>query len=248
VVTSLRFLNLSGLSFLSAGGLIFSFLLFLRLRDEQFRPGPEHPPLEWRKALKGMRAVMLPVAGLIFVRSFMMAALTVYLPTFLTEEGANLWLAGASLSILQGAGVAGAFLGGSLSDRLGRRVVLLASTLLVPLLMLVFLGWGGWIRFPLLIFLGFSLISMTPVIMALVQEQFPENRALANGLYMCLSFVIRSVVIILVGLLGDSLGLRRAFFIGALIMLSGIPLIILLPGDHRDRKVRKWFFRESSPA
>lgn len=40
----------------------------------------------------------------------------------------------------------------------------------------LFLVSGGWVRYPMLVGLGFSLFSYGPVGMALVQEQFPENR------------------------------------------------------------------------
>jgi FSR family fosmidomycin resistance protein-like MFS transporter len=156
--------------------------------------------------------------------------LTTYLPTFLSEEGADLWIAGASLTVLEGAGVVGALTGGSISDRLGRRWVLLASMLATPLLMFVFLAVKGWLQFPLLLALGFTSLSVTPVMMALAQESLPENRALANGAYMALSFVLRSGVIVVLGALGDLFGLRWAFGASAVIALLGLPLVLALPG------------------
>jgi len=71
------------------------------------------------------------------------ASLTTYLPTFLSEEGATLWFAGASLSVLEAAGVVGTLLGGSLSDRLGRRQVLAISLLTTLLLVFAFLSAEG---------------------------------------------------------------------------------------------------------
>ena len=96
--------------------------------------------------------------------------------------------------------------------------------------MFVFLAVSGWAQFPLLLVLGFTALSVTPVIMALVQESFPENRALANGVYMALSFVLRSVVVVVLGALGDLFGLRVAFSASAIIALLGLPLIFVLPG------------------
>jgi FSR family fosmidomycin resistance protein-like MFS transporter len=167
--------------------------------------------------------------GIIIVRLFMVSALTTYLPTFLTEEGAGLFFAGASLSILEGAGVIGALLGGSLSDRLGRRAVLLGSMLATPLLMFAFLAVDGWLHVPVLLLLGLSTLSVGPVIMALVQESLPENRALANGVYMALSFVLRSGVVVVIGAIGDLLSLRTAFTVSAVAPLLGLPLILFLP-------------------
>ena len=118
-----------------------------------------------------------------------------------------------------------------LSDRLGRRRVLAASALTTPALLLAFLRADGWSRFPVLVLLGLSLLSITPVIMALVQESFPEYRALANGMYMAASFATASVGVVIVGLMSDLMGMRPAFAASALIMLLAVPILALLPGQ-----------------
>jgi FSR family fosmidomycin resistance protein-like MFS transporter len=229
IVSAIQLLTLRGTPWLMIAGLVTSGLLYLRLGNL-----PEHVPdagqgLPWRQALRRMRPLLIPLAGIIIARSFMVSALTTYLPTFMSEEGANLLIAGASLSILEAAGVVGALSGGAVSDRVGRRWVLLASMVTTPLLMFVFLAVKGWMQFPLLLILGFASLSVTPVIMALVQESFPENRALANGVYMALGFVLRSGVTVVMGAMGDLFGLRWAFTASAFVTLLGIPLIFVLP-------------------
>jgi FSR family fosmidomycin resistance protein-like MFS transporter len=95
--------------------------------------------------------------------------------------------------------------------------------------MFLFLAAAGWGQLPVIICLGLLVISTTPVMMALVQESFPENRALANGTYMSMSFLIRSGVVILLGALSDRYGLRQMYAASAVIMMAGIPLLFLLP-------------------
>ncbi len=93
-----------------------------------------------------MRGFFLPLTGVVIARASMMAAFTTFLPVFLREEGASLWWAGASLSVLEAAGVFGALMGGSASDVLGRKKVVAASLLVTPMLMVGFVlvsGWGG---------------------------------------------------------------------------------------------------------
>jgi FSR family fosmidomycin resistance protein-like MFS transporter len=221
--------DLSHTPWLMIGGWLTSLLLFVRLRNVEGRPPRSAQAVPWRQVLRIMAPLLIPLTGIILVRSFMSSALTTYLPTFLAEEGAELWLAGISLSVLEAAGVVGALLGGSLSDRFGRRVVLFISLLVTPLLMLLFLAVSGWLRFPLLLALGVTALSVTPVIMALVQERCPENRALANGTYMSLSFVIRSGVVVIVGAMADLWGMRLSFMACAFITLLGLPFLLLLP-------------------
>ncbi len=229
VVTAVVHLTLRGTPWLMIGGLLASIVFYLRLRNVPARPQEVQEGFPWRLALRRMRPVLMPLAGVILLRAFLHGALTIYLPTFLTEEGSGLWFAGASLTVVQAAGTVGALLGGSVSDRLGRRLILAISLIMAPLFMVLFLSVQGWARFSVLLALGFFVICTTPVMMAMVQESFPENRALANGTYMSLSFVIRSGAIVMMGVLGDTFGLRNAFVFSAVIMPLGLPLILLLP-------------------
>jgi FSR family fosmidomycin resistance protein-like MFS transporter len=72
--------------------------------------------------------------------------------------------------------------------------------------------------------------------MALVQESYPDNRALANGIYMAMAFLIRSAVVVALGGIGDKYGLRQGSIISGVLMLLGTPLILLLP---RKRSLHK---------
>jgi FSR family fosmidomycin resistance protein-like MFS transporter len=218
---------------LMSAGWLTSLVLFLRLKDIDSRAPNVTDGRPWRQALQAMTPLLIPLSGIVVVRAFMNTALTVYLPTFLVDEGSELWLAGISLSVLEAAGIVGALLGGSLSDRLGRKRILFVSLATTPILMLLFLVTSGWLRFPLLLAMGLMALSVTPVVMALVQESYPENRALANGVYMSLNFVIRSGVVVIVGAMGDLWGMRLAFLICALITIGGLPFIRWLPRRQR---------------
>lgn len=158
-----------------------------------------------------------------------MMSVTTFLPVFLTDEGTNLWLAGAALSIVEGAGVLGAFAGGWISDRVGRRAVLAFGHLAAPLALLAFLAADGWVRIALLPVIGVTMLAIPPVLMAIVQEQFPDTRALANGTFLSMNFAIRSVAAIAFGAFGDAFGLSTAMLIAAFAMFGGLPLIWLLP-------------------
>jgi FSR family fosmidomycin resistance protein-like MFS transporter len=229
IVSAIGAFTLRGVPWLAIGGIVTSLLLERALRRVPRRTprAGGGPPLG--QVLGRMRPVLLPVAAVVTVRSCMIASVTIFLPTFLTEQGASLWLAGAALSMLEGAGVVGALAGGWLSDRWGRRSVLLVSLSLAPLCLFGFLAVGGWARLPLILALGATLLSIGPVIMAVMQESFPENRALANGLFQSLSFLIRSLAVIAVGLVGDLFDLRLAFAASGALMLLGLPLVRWLP-------------------
>ena len=161
----------------------------------------------------------------------MLTSLTTYLPTYMKMQGASLVISGAALSILELAGVVGALTGGTLSDRLGRKLTLLGATILSISLMFVFLNVEGWVLLPVLLCLGFTALSTAPVFMAMVQDHMPNNRAVGNGLFMFTTFLVRPIAMVAIGMMGDYIGLDKGFFWSAMISLLAIPAILALPSS-----------------
>jgi FSR family fosmidomycin resistance protein-like MFS transporter len=65
--------------------------------------------------------------------------------------------------------------------------------------------------------------------LALVQEHAKSSPAAANGFFMMVSFMARSAIVVVVGFIGDLIGLRATYFISAIIGLLAIPFILMLP-------------------
>jgi FSR family fosmidomycin resistance protein-like MFS transporter len=206
-----------------------SAILFWRLRDI---PISARKKGSLQSILPKLRTLFLPLLIISFFRMFMVVCMTTYLPTYMNLNGATLLLAGASLSILELAGFAGALSGGTLSDRLGRKPLLMVVTILAPLLMIAFLNVSGWLLVPVLLSYGFVSISAGPVFLALIQDNFPENRAVSNGLYISMNFLLRSLAMILVGMAGDAFGLQAAFMGSAALSLAGLVGIFMLPSQQ----------------
>lgn len=233
LVSALAAIGMAGLPWLAVGGVGASVLLAIGMRGMAPEPRTKARSADAGREWRAMRGFFLPLTGVVISRASMMAAFTTFLPVFLHEEGASLWQAGASLSVLEAAGVVGALMGGSASDAIGRKKVVAASLLVTPVLMVGFVYCTGWGRLPLLLGLGFAGLMATPVIMAWVQEGFPENRALANGTYMALNFVARAVAVVLVGALADVVGMRQAFITCAVLGLVGMPFVLRLSTKPR---------------
>ncbi len=183
-------------------------------------------------------ATMWPVAKKVYpvlawimgTKALVAVAITTYLPIFMADElQVSVWLAAASLTILEAAGVAGALLTGTLSDKLGRERILLFVLSVSPILLLLLLYGPSWTPVILLVGLGLTAISVTPVIMAIVQDQFPDHRAMANGIWMAMNFLLRAAAIFVVGRLADSNGLTFAFTVAAIVGLFAVPAVFFLP-------------------
>jgi FSR family fosmidomycin resistance protein-like MFS transporter len=206
-----------------------SAILFWRFRDV---PISARRNGSMQSIIPKLRILFVPLFFILFSRMFMLVCMTTYLPTYMNLNGASLLLSGASLSILELAGFAGALSGGTISDRLGRKPLLMGITILSPLLMITFVNVSGWLLVPVLLSYGFVSISAGPVFLALIQDNFPENRAVSNGLYISMNFLLRSLVMILVGIAGDAIGLPTAFLGSAVFSLFGMFGIFMLPDEN----------------
>ncbi len=219
--------TLSGIYRTAILGWAASAVLYLRLRQV---PARLENPGNLRDVLPILVPLFLPLALINLFNDFLLACLTTFLPTYMQMQGANLMAAGGALSILSLAGAIGALSSGTVSDRLGRKKVLLIATVLSVILMLVFLRVQSWLLVPILLLLGFTSLSTTPVMLAMVQENLPNNRAVGNGLYMFVAFLVRPITVIGIGAMGDRWGLQTAFFWGTLVSLLSLPAILALPG------------------
>jgi FSR family fosmidomycin resistance protein-like MFS transporter len=186
-----------------------------------------------RKTWREMRFVLLPLSAILAARGFMYASMTAFLPTFMKAQTGDLWLGGISLTLFEFSGVIGVLTAGSISDHFGRRKVLFVSLVGAPLSLFLFAALGGWMRYVALLFTGFTILSTTPVMLALVQEHAKGSPSAANGLFMMVSFIARSAIVVLVGVLGDHLGLRATYFISSFLGLLGIPFALMLPEKRK---------------
>ncbi len=209
-------------------GILASIILFFRFKD--YTPAQHHREKprqgEVKIILREHGLFFAALAGFLMFNSVMKMALTLFLPVYLTEKGASLWYAGISLSVLQGFGVAGTFLAGSLSDRIGRKQTLLISSIGTVL----FMGLFSYINSIIFLsFLGFFLFASGPVLLTIVQDTDTRMPTFMNGIYMSINFGVGSLMALVIGFMGDTIGLAQSYIISSAIGIGLIPLALLLP-------------------
>ena len=228
-VAGVSLLGLEGFYPVMVFGLVSSGWLYLKLRDAPVNTVHTKRNLSALQTWRKLRFILWPLAAILVSRGFMHASMTAFLPTYINQETGNLWLAGMALTLFEVAGVAGVLTAGSMSDLFGRRKTLLVSLVGAPICLFVFTITDGWFRIAALLVTGFTLLSTTPVMLALVQEHARHSPAAANGLFMMISFIARSAVVVVVGFIADRIGLQAAYLISAAMGLIGIPFIFQLP-------------------
>ena len=230
VVVAIGFLTLRGLPWLMTLGMLVSVILYIRLKNvSTVRNTQSQPGLPVREALSQLRVLMLPIMAILFITAFLNANIVNYLPTFMSREGNSFAVAGISLTIVELGATVGVFLMGLFSDRLGHRNIILWGTLASCAFALGFLMVSGWLQMVMLVGVGATAFVANPAFLAIIQSRFTLNRSLANGVYMSSSFVLRSIVVVIVGVLADRFGMRPVFMGSSLAVLLAIPVIFLLP-------------------
>jgi FSR family fosmidomycin resistance protein-like MFS transporter len=196
------------------------------------------PPGDIRAAFGRHRRVLLVLVFAVVFQAAGIVGFVTFHPTVATDRGQSLVEAGFGLALFQAGGAGGSLLGGWLSDRIGRRGVLLASSVLgVPTLIAAILAGAHPVHLPLLALAGALLMASGSVQMVTIQELLPENRSLAAGVMFFVGIGAASLASIAVGVLGDALGLEQAVLLGAAAGLLAVPFILLLP-DGRRRQQR----------
>lgn len=230
VVATISLLTLRGLPWLMTLGMLASVILFFKLRNVTTVRHAQTTGLPVRETIGQMRSLMLPIMAVIVITGFLQANIVNYLPTFMSREGAEFALAGASLAVVQLGGTLGVLLMGLFSDRIGQRRVALFGTLASVGFSMGFLFTQGWVQLVMLAGTGFSGFMANPAFLSMIQARFTRNRSLANGIYMSASFILRSLVVVTVGVLADRFGMRAVFIGSSAAALLALPIIYwLLP-------------------
>jgi len=213
-VAAVSFLGPDHFYMVLAGAVCTSVLLYFTLEKED-----EKTSIRRNGSLKSsymeIRHVLLPIAGILAARSFMHAAMGVFLTVYVEKNTGSLWMGGAALALYEAFGVAGVLSAGTLSDWLGRQRVMFWVLIAAPIAITGFVFTTGTWQIVCLVITGFTVLATTPVMLAVIQENATANPSAANGLFMMVSFAVRSLAVFLCGVFGDLFGLENMFLISA---------------------------------
>lgn len=182
---------------------------------------------------------VLRLIGLLAVIAAVMQVVTgginTFLPLYLVDRhGVPRELAGIAVGLVAGAGIVGAPVGGALSDRVGRKPVILLSVLLSgPLLYLITLAPQGAALYLLIVLYGLAISMRMPTMESLIADVVPAaRRATVLSAYYFLANEVSGVATPLIGLLSDLTDLNTAFVVLAIFSIVAGGLAALLRGGR----------------
>ena len=183
-----------------------------------------------RQLFRNRSLVLLSTSGAF--RSMTQNALLTFLPLFLAREmGYSPFLTGASMFALQAAGLVASPVAGHLSDRLGRRSVMMTSMAMTAAVLLFMAVAGRSQAFVFFIaVLGFFLYAIRPVIQAWLLEATPKNMGGSSiGVLFGAQSLGASVAPLLGGVIADRWGLGATFYFLAGTIVCANLFIVLMP-------------------
>jgi MFS family permease len=165
-------------------------------------------------------------------RTMTQTALLTFLPVYLAHDlgYSPVWV-GACLFALQAAGFAAAPVAGHLSDRMGRKHILVGSMLSsgAVLALMAFAG-GSPIFIALVAILGFFLYATRPVIQAWLLETTPKNMGGSSiGVLFGAQAVGGSLGPLLGGMVADQYGLLATFYLFAAMIVFANLFVFWVP-------------------
>jgi MFS transporter, FSR family, fosmidomycin resistance protein len=231
ILTAVSWWGLEGTYRLIPIGLAISVILYFKLnRIDGIKQKAKHTASATVSATfqRHFKTLML-LSGYLSSHSLMKGGLSAFLPIYMTEKGVSIWLAGISLAVLQFAGVLGTLAAGPLSDIFGRRKILFVIAVVCPFLLLGFSKAENMVFIMILLFItGIFIFAPQPVMLARVNEIRTDHPSFINGTYMALNFITTAVAIMIVGFLGDKIGLAKTYEIAAYLAFGAIPLALMI--------------------
>jgi MFS family permease len=226
-----------------APGLVVALLMFtmlgtIRLGSKQTH-GEGQSLAQYLSGLRQLfrnRALVLLSTGSSF-RTMTQSALLTFLPVYLAHDMgySPVWV-GACLFALQAAGFAASPIAGHLSDRMGRKQILMGS-MLTSAVVLALMGFAG--ASPLFIFLiavlGFFLYATRPVIQAWMLDATPKNMGGSSiGVLFAAQAVGGALGPLFGGMIADRYGLLATFyFLAATIVVANL-LVFWTPKTEHE--------------
>ena len=180
----------------------------------------------------GAMALLLVIVAL---RSVAWFGLLTFVPLWEVSLGNSKSYGSHLLSLMLVTGAIGTLFAGPAADRIGRRPVVMASNVVVPPAILVFVLVGGVPGVLALCVIGPAVVGTFGVTMVMSQEYLPRHIGMASGLSVGLSIGLGGIAAVILGAVADSVDLKTAFYVCAAAPILGAVLTAFLPSSRAPR-------------
>lgn len=178
--------------------------------------------------------VIIVFAVLIMFRTAPQTASVTFLPKLFYDRGYDPSAYGIITTVFMAGTALGGLIGGFMSDRWGRRRIILFSLLGAVIPMYYYPVASGFTLYILVFLAGSFNGGSHSVIVVIAQSLMPSRRALASGLTMGFMFASGALGSYLIGLAADYYSLVSAMQVNGLLCLLAAGLSLVLRRDYRE--------------
>ena len=180
--------------------------------------------------LKKSSTELIKLMVIVGLRSLVNTGLMTLLPVYFLSLRVSAAYTGYMMFITLTAGAVGGIIGGYISDRFGRKPLIVVSLILASIFFNAFIFTKGIFSIMMLILGGMALLSSFSVTVVIAQEIIPENKALASGLSLGFAIGIGGLAVSLIGKYAEVFGVNSAIRLLFLIPLAAGLLGLFLKG------------------
>ena len=196
-------------------------------------------PIETHPDAPGSRRVMIALAvlvALLFSKQLYVSSLSSYYIFYLIDKfSVSTQAAQLYLFIFLASNAAGAFFGGPLGDRFGRKYVIWFSILGALPFALALPYAGLFASAVLTVFIGFIISSATSSIIVFAQELMPHRFGMISGVFFGVAFGIGGLGAAVLGKVADHTGIAFVYQVCAFLPAIGL-LAVFLPTLPKTRR------------
>jgi len=191
-------------------GIFVALLLFFFAPKNNVLSGDAPTLTDVLRSLKNARTELLAITSVIAIRTLAYTGLLTILPLYFLAHNLSSIASSHLVFIMLFSGAIGGILGGYISDRYGRKLLIVISLVLATPLFYGFKHTEGTLSVVFLALAGASLLSSFSVTVVAAQEAIPNNKSLASGLAMGFAGGIGGLMVIVIGRIADIYGLSTA--------------------------------------
>lgn len=223
-----------GLWLLAVPGLIMAVVMFLSMNPPP-APKPQMEKVSSGEFLRNVKerggVILLVIVGL---RYMMVMSIVTLVPIMWASKGIDYSIYNLLLTAVFAAGMVGNIIGGTFSDIVGHRPVIISSSVLSALVLVLFIHSGSILMgFIFIALLGACLYSADPVVMVFSHQLFPENKGMASGI-IGLGGMLGSLGVTFTGYVSDLYSPAIGLYVAAIAMLCSIPFICRLRSNSQQ--------------
>lgn len=227
-------IGLKGLAFLTPLGALAAFLLMRQAPPINI----DAKPSSFRDLARVFRGEVAKLWAISTLRNVAFMSFATTIPFWFVQRGISDAQMAITLSIYSFAGVAGTFLGGTLSDRFGRkRVMVITMVGALPIYAaLLLIAPETWLYIPLLAIAGAFMNAGIPVAVAMAQEYEPKQIATVSGLLMGFTWGFAGLLYGVIGPFVERFGVIPTLTVIGLLLIPALTITLSLrnPGHENE--------------